>query len=199
MVIAQAGAQAMTYEFFSGLTAEIEKQNLAGQTQVVARLTQLRTDLLQMQEEMQKASEQIIQDAQEGLNMILTSSDMEQAVRNNMNNFDDAFMYVLSAEIARAEESGEQERLDQLNHIRALIAEQVDDQTPPEIQLLTQLMYTETDEEMEQLLDANEALLSDDLLKVVDLLQDQVKESGQEQLVEQLGRVKGMIAPRLLV
>ena len=59
-------------------------------------------------------------------------------------------------------------------------------------------MYTETDEDMQQLLDDNEELLSDDLLKIVDLLQDQVKESGQEQLVDQLGRVKVLIAARLI-
>lgn len=198
LAIAQAGVQAMNYEFFTGLTAEIEKQNLAGQPQAVARLTQLRADLLQMQEEMQQASQQIIQEAQKELNMILASSDMEQAVQANMNKFDDAFMYVLSAETAQAEESKDKERFDKLNQIRALIAEQVEGQTPPEIQLLTQLMYTETDEEMQQLLDDNEELLSDDLLKIVDLLQDQVKESGQEQLVDQLGRVKALIAARLV-
>ena len=198
MAIAQVGAQAMTYEFFTGLTAEIDKQNLAGQTQAVARLTQLRDDLLQMQEEMQQASQQIIEEAQKDLNMILTSSDMEQAVQANMNKFDDAFMYVLSAETAQAEERKDKERFDKLNQIRDLIAEQVEDQTPPEIQLLTQLMYTKTDGEMQQLLDDNEELLSDDLLKVVDLLQDQVKETGQEELVDQLGRVKAMIAARLI-
>ncbi len=98
-----------------------------------------------------------------------------------MNRIDDAFMYVLSAEIAQAEERGDKDRLGQLEQVHSLIVEQVEDQTPPEIQLLTQLMYAETDEEMQQLLDENEELLSDDLIKVVDLLQDQVKESGQEE------------------
>jgi hypothetical protein len=166
--------------------------------EAVDRLTQLRADLLQLQEEMQRASQQIIQEAQKDLNMILTSSDMEQAVQANMNKFDDAFMYVLSVETAQAEERKDKERFDKLNQIRTLIAEKVEDQTPPEIQLLTQLMYTETDEEMQQLLDDNKELLSDDLLKVVDLLQDQVKESGQEQLVDRLGQVKALIAAQLL-
>jgi hypothetical protein len=114
-----------------------------------------------------------------------------------MNKFDDALMYVLTAEISRAEQNNEPERLERLNQVRELIINQVEGQTPPEIQLLTKLTYAETDEEMEQLLDQNQDLLSDDLLKVVDLLQDQVKESGQEQLVDRLGRVKGLIAARL--
>jgi hypothetical protein len=197
LAIAQAGASAMTYEFFTGLTAEIEKQEMAGQAAAVARLTLLRDDLLKMQEEMQKASQQVMQQAQQDLEMILASADLQQTVQANMNKFDDALMYVLTAEISRAEQNNEPERLERLNQVRELIINQVEGQTPPEIQLLTKLTYAETDEEMEQLLDQNQDLLSDDLLKVVDLLQDQVKESGQEQLVDRLGRVKGLIAARL--
>ena len=198
LAIAQVGAQAMSYEFFTGLTAEIEKQNLSGDAQAVARLTELRNNLLQMQEDMQKASQQLVERAQQDLNMVLASNDIEQAVRTNMNRFDDAFMYVLSAEIARAEEGEDKERLDKLNQIRTLIVQQAEGDTPPEIRLLTELMYTDSDEQMQKLLDENEELLSDDMLKVVDLLQDQVKESGQEQLVDQLGRVKALIAARLI-
>ena len=163
MAIAQVGASAMTYEFFTGLTAEIEKQNLSGQPDSVARLTQLRTDLLKMQEEMQQASQQVIQAAQGDLETILASDDLKQAVQANMNKFDDAFMYVLAGEISRAEEVEDKERLEKLNQIQNLIVEQIEGQTPPEIQLLTQLMYAETDAEMEGLLDENQELLSADL------------------------------------
>jgi hypothetical protein len=197
MAIAQAGASAMTYEFFTGLTAEIDKQNMAGKTEVVVRLTQLRADLLQMQEEMQQASQQILQEAQQDLEMILASADLEQAVQANMNKFDDAFMYVLSAEINRAEESSQPERLEKLTQVQQLIVKQIEGQSPPEIQLLTQLTYAETDAQMNQLLDENQDLLSDDLLKIVDLLQDQVRESGQKELVDRLGQVKGLIAARV--
>ncbi len=198
MAIAQAGAQAMTYEFFTGLTAEIDKQNMAGQTEAVARLTSLRTELLKMQEEMQQTSQEIVSRAQDDLDKLLEADDMEQVVQANVNRFDDAFMYVLSAETARAEESGDKARLDKLNQIRALIVQQVDGQTPPEIRLLTELMYAESDEDLQQLLDDNEELLSDDMLKVVDLLQEQVTETGQQELIERLGQVKGLIAARLV-
>lgn len=197
MIIAQAGVSAMTYEFFTGLTAEIDKQNMAGKTEAVARLTQLRADLLQMQQEMQQASRQILQQAQQDLEMILASADLEQAVQANMNSFDEAFMYVLSVEINRAEENSQPERLEKLTQVHQLIAKQVEGQAPPEIQLLTQLAYAETDAQLNQLLDENQDLLSDDLLKIVDLLQDQVRESNQKELVDRLGQVKGLIAARL--
>ncbi len=198
MAIAQAGIQAMNYEFFTGLTAEIDKQEMAGQTATVERLSKLRANLLEMQEDLQQASREVVERAQEDLNKILAADDIAQVVQANMNRFDDAFMYVLTAEIAVAEETNDQERLDQLNQVRSLIVEQVEGQTPPEIRLLTDLMYAETDEELQQLLDENEDLLSDDLLKVVDLLQDQIKETGQQETVDRLGQVKGLIAARLV-
>lgn len=198
MAIAQAGASAMTYEFFTGLTAEIDKQEMAGKKVAVERLKKLRNDLLQMQEEMQQASQEIVQRAQKDLEMILSADDVEEAVEANMNRFDDAFMYVLAAETSQAEDTGDEQRLDKLNMIRALIVDQVEGQTPPEIRLLTDLMYAESDEDVEQLLEANEDLLSEDMLKVVDLLQDQVKESGQQEMVDRLGRVKGLIAARIV-
>jgi hypothetical protein len=198
MTIAQAGAQAMNYEFFTGLTAEIDKQELAGQTAAVERLSKLRTNLLKMQEDLQKASQEVVERAQEDLQKILAADDMAQVVQANLNRLDDAFMYVLTAEITMAEETNDQERLHKLNQVRSLIVDQVEGQTPPEIRLLTDLMYAESDEELQQLLNENEDLLSDELLKVVDLLQDQIKETGQQETVDRLGQVKGLIAARLV-
>jgi hypothetical protein len=188
----------MNYEFFTGLTAEIDKQELAGQTAAVERLSKLRTNLLKMQEDLQKASQEVVERAQEDLQKILAADDMAQVVQANLNRLDDAFMYVLTAEITMAEETNDQERLHKLNQVRSLIVDQVEGQTPPEIRLLTDLMYAESDEELQQLLNENEDLLSDELLKVVDLLQDQIKETGQQETVDRLGQVKGLIAARLV-
>lgn len=195
--IAQAGAPAMTYEFFTGLTAEIDKQEMAGRTETVNRLKQIRTRLLQMQEEMRHASEQILQKAQGDLESILSSSDIEQAVRSNMDNFDDAFMYVLTAEINRAGQNKDKDRLERLNRIHGLIVKEAEGQAPPEIQLLTKLVDAGSEEQMQMILDDNQELLSADLVTVVDMLQDQVRDSEQAELINQLGRMKALITQRL--
>ena len=195
--IARAGVSALTYEFFTGLTAEIDKQEMAGKKDAVERLTRIRTDLLNMQETMRQASEKILHQAQQELENILASDDIEKTVQSNMDNFDDAFMYVLSGEIYRAEEKKDQERLAKLNQVHELIVHEAEGQTPPEIQLLTQLIDVESEEEMQALLNENQELLSADLITVIDMLQDQVRDSGQTDLVEQLGRVKRLIAQYL--
>ena len=65
--------------------------------------------------------------------MILAAEDMEQELQANMDAVDDAFMYVLAAEMSQAEEAGDDERLDRANRLRDLIVEQIEGQTPPEL------------------------------------------------------------------
>ncbi len=196
-VIAQAGISALTYEFFTGLTAEIDKQEMTGKPDAARRLVQIRTDLLNLQENMRQASEQILQEAQQEVENLLASNDLENAIKSNMSKFDDAFMYVLSAEINRAEENRNSQRLEKLNQIQSLIVKEAESKTPPEIQLLTQLMYAESEDQMQTLLDENDALLSSELITVVDMLQDQMQETGQPEVIDRLGQVKRMIRDKI--
>lgn len=196
-MLVQVGMGALTYEFFSGLTAEIEKQRLAGKKEAAARLTDLRDRLLRVQEEMRNQSQQILQHARNTLEKIITAEDKRAALEANLEELDDAFMYVLSAEIDQAEQAGKTDRLQALEEVQELLLEEIEDQSPPEIQLLNGLVRAESREERVALLDASEHLVSEDLLKVVDALQDQVKASGQEELNGRLANVKQLIAERL--
>ena len=195
--IIQVGAGAMTYDFFTGLTAEIDKQRLAGNEKAARRLTELRADLLKIQEEMQKQSEMMVQNARQTLEAILAVEDMEAAVQANMEQIDEAFMYVLTTEISRAAQEGQDERLRALEQVHELIVKQIEGYAPPEIQLLNDLVQAETEGQRQGILDENEDLLSEDLLKIVDLLQDQAQTSGQEQLDGRLSNIKALIRERL--
>lgn len=196
-VLASAALPALNYEFFTGLTAEIDKQEMAGQKAAVARLSKLRDRLLKLQAEISKQSEQILQESKQLLETILATDDLRRAVRANIGRLDDMFMYLLAAEMNHAEQSGKEARLQKLEQVQNLIMDEIEAQTPPEIQLLNKLVHASDQAEQTRLLDENRNLLSDDLLKVVDLLQDQVKSSGQAELDGRLGRIKQLIAARL--
>ncbi len=191
--LAQAGLPALTYEFFAGLTDEIERQEAAGDAQAVEQLTSIRSELLQLQEQIQEQTRQVLGEAESTLEAILSAEDRMQALQANINKLDDAFMYVLSMEIARAEQEGDQERLEELEGVRDLLVEQVESQTPPEIQFLNQLVRAASEEEMEQLIEENMDLVSPDLVAVVDALQDQAGTSGQSELVDRLLQVKRVL------
>lgn len=192
-ILAQAGLQAMTYEFFTGLTNEIERQELAGNEEAVERLSSIRSELLQMQEDVQTQTRQVLGEAQEILNNILASDDMKETLHANINKIDDAFMYVLAGEIGRAEETNQQDRLEQLEALRDLLVAEAESQTPPEVRLLNDLVRAESEDEMRKLVDDNRDLLSPDLIAVVDALQDQAGTSGQQELVERLSGVKSLL------
>ena len=191
--LAQVGLQAMTYEFFSGLTNEVDRQQLAGNSEAVERLTAIRSNLLQMQEEVQTQTRQILGEAQKTMEAIMAAPDMQQALKANINKIDDAFMYVLAGETARAEESGQQERLDKLNALRDLLVSEAESQSPPEVRLLNKLVSAESEDERRQLIEENREMLSPDLVAVIDALQEQAESTGQETLKERLSEVKALL------
>lgn len=195
--LVQAGIGALDYDFFTGLTAEVDKQQMAGKQDAAQRLSRLRDDLLKMQEDMQRESQAILQRAQQMLNEILEAEDMLTAVQANVNHIDDAFMYVLAAEIAHAEQSGKEDRLRTLESLQGLILDQAESQTPPEIQLLNDLVTAETEAERQQILDENEDLLSNELIEVINLLQEQMQSAGRDELDGRLASIKELIAARL--
>lgn len=195
--LAQAGLQAMTYEFFTGLTNEIERQQLAGNEEAVERLSAIRSDLLQVQEEVQEQTRQVLGEAKEVLETILGAEDMQQALRANINKVDDAFMYVLSAETARAEETNDSESLEKLDALRDLLIAEAESQTPPEVRLLNKLVRAESEEELQQLAEDNRDLLSPDLAAVVDALLEQAESAGQQELKERLSAVKRLLLTEL--
>lgn len=94
-----AGQGALSYQFFQLLTEEIEKQEKSGDQAGAQRLSEIRTNLLQLYDAMQQQSQQILKTAENTLESILTAPDKKAAIKENQEQIDDAFMYVLSARI----------------------------------------------------------------------------------------------------
>lgn len=197
-IIAINGQGAMNYEFFSMLTAEIDKQEKAGDSAAVKRLVQLRDDFLEMQKEMQQASQQVLQEAQATLDTILAAEDVDAAITANRGRIDEAFMHVLEARMVHADQSGRKDESAKLQRIEETIIRQAQAETPPEVRLLTELVSANTKEQREQLMNSQPGLLSTELLQVVDMLQDQAKNAGQADLANRLGAIRGELNARLL-
>ena len=195
--LAQLGLQAMTYEFFSGLTDAIEREELAGNREAVERLSNIRSELLQLQEQVQEQTRQVLGEAEETLFAILDADDMSLALQENSDRLDDAFMYVLAGEIGRAEKAKQTEQLAKLNNLRDLIVAELESQTPPEVRLLNQMVRAESEEAMRELVEENRDLLSPELVTVVEALQEQTESSGQQELRDRLTNVKSVLLAEL--
>ncbi len=195
--LVMAGQGALQYEFFSHLSAEIEKQEKAGDKASVERLKSLRADLLELYEDMQTQSKNMLQEAMDTLNIILQAPDKNRALAENVQKIDDAFMAVLTARMNEAEQKNDMDQFRALNEIHSLIYAQMERTLPPHVQLLNQLVRSESPEEQAQLLDENEEYVSDDLIQLIDQVMEQAGERGQDDLNGRLQSVKTLIQARL--
>ena len=196
--IALTGRGALNYEFFAQLTGEIEKREKAKDAAGAQRLGGIRDQLLEMQRELQQATQEVLQQAQDTLNTILAAGNTRQAVAANMGRIDDAFMHVLEARMAHAEQSGRGDEVERLREVQEAIISQIQGETPPEVQLLTQLVSAPTKADRDRLLNEASELVSPELVQVVDMLQDQAKNAGQADLSQRLGQIRAELNTRLL-
>lgn len=197
--LALTGQQALTYDFFARLTTEAERREKAGDKAGGQRLGRVRDQLLEMQREMQAAAQQVLQEAQSTLDTILAAPDVEQAVEQHLGRLDEAFMHVLEARLLHAEQSGRREELDKLTLIQAVIISRIQGETPPEIQLLTQLLGAPGKAGREQVMAEAAGMISPELIEMVDLVREQALSAGQGDLAERLVEIRAELNARLLV
>lgn len=197
--IALTGQGAMNYEFFSLLTNEVEKREKAGNQAGAQQLGRLRDQLLEMQKELQEATQEVLKKAQMTLDAIMESTNVEEGVFEHLGEVDDAFMHVLEARLAHAEQSGHDDQVDKLRQIQEVIIAQIQGETPPEIQLLSQMVNTPDKAERNELMVAASDLISDQFLEVVDMLREQARTAGQGDLAERLDEIRSEVNARLLV
>lgn len=195
--LVMAGQGALQYEFFNLFTAEIEKLEQAGDKAAVERLTALRADLLKLYEGMQEQSKNMMQAAMDTLNVILEAPDKNQALAENAQQIDEAFMAVLTARMNEAEQKNDIPQFQALNEIHSLIYAQMERTLPPHVQLLNELVRSESPEEQVQLLDENAQFVSDDLIQLIDQVMEQAGDQGQDDLNGRLQSVKTLIQARL--
>ncbi len=194
--LVMAGQQAFNYEFFVLLSERIEKRQKSGID--ANELLDLREYLLQLQQEMEQKSREIMTEAQKILSQLLSAEDKQTAIKANMGNFDDVFMLVLSASIAQAENRGDMSRLADLREIQNGIVQVIEQQSPPQVRLINQLLRAESDEEMHQLLDENTELVQPELMELVGAIAAQADETDDQELKSRLGRLETVIANRLV-
>lgn len=195
--LVMAGQPALTYQFFNLLTAEIEKQEKAKDLAAAQKLTEMRSRLLKVYDEMQAQSQKMLADAEETLQAIMAADDKDVAIQANAAKINDAFMYVLSSRIAQADQQGKTAEAQALNEVYERITKQAESQYPPEIMLLNQLMEAENEAAQQQVLDENAALLTPELIQVLDAVMKQFEDAGQGEMNGRLNAIKGLVEARI--
>lgn len=196
--IALTGQAALNYEFFAKLTAEAEEREKSGDKAGAQTLSRVRDQLLEMQREMQEATRKVLGEAQATLDEIMAADNLEEAIINNSGRIDEAFLHVLEARLAHAEQTGRREETEKLRRIQEFILSQMQGDTPPELQLLTQLVSAPSKADREQLMSAMPELLTEQLVEIIDLLRQQARTSGQGDLAGRLDEIDEEITARMM-
>lgn len=190
--LAMAGQSAFNYDFFTLLSNEIENQARAHNKEEAKQLTQLRQILLETQKMLQEQSQQMMNEFQNTLQILLEAPDKVQAIQEHASEIDETFMHLLTSFIEQAKANGQQMEAAALEHIYRLILQEAENQVPPEIRLINQLVYANSEEEQRHILAENKPLVTVDFAKMLTAL---IKEMSPEQAAtrDQLNRIKKLV------
>ena len=189
--------RAISYEFFSALSAKIDEAAKAGEQQKVDRLTEVRTRLLNIYDEMQRVSAEMMKQALATVNAIAAAPDKLTAIQQNADMIDEAFLLTLEQQIEAAQGSADLDRILALKEIKKHIEDMMADANNPAMQMITAMLQAPSPEALDQFLDANSEFVNDDLLQAFDMLGSELPADAPAELRERLAMMRGRVERRL--
>ncbi len=195
ILVSSSGA--LSYEFFAGLSARIDDAAKAKDGATVDCLTAVRTRLLALYDEMRKASELMVQETVTVIDAILAAENRQQAIAQNAGQIDELFMNILEQQINQARQNSDLERTVALQELQAQINGMMEQQMPPEMMLISQMLEAQSAAELDQIMDANAALVGPDLLQMMDMLAQEIADAPDE-VKTQFGQMRTRVSQRVL-
>jgi hypothetical protein len=176
----------LDYAFFQELTRRIEE---AGPDEAES-LRNLRTELLEIVEELdreaqaaQQAKIQLLQDA-------LAGSDPDQTLRERKEEIDALFLAILDAALRGAQERGETEEEQQLKAIHEAALAILQEDLPPELRLVNELLAAEYPQDTQQLLKERQAEWSAGFPEILSALADELEAQGRTESAQRLREIQ---------
>jgi hypothetical protein len=176
----------MDYSFFEALTRRVDKAT--GEEK--ERLSKVRDTLLQLTQEVDKASQAQLAEATNLLRTLLEAPDVDEAVRANLNRIDDAFLAVLQANLEAAQKAKRQDMVNQLNRINEAIGRMMQEAAPPELQFIDELLQLPTDADAEAALKQRGPEITQELVDTMTYVGESLRQGGQTALAERLDKLR---------
>jgi urease accessory protein UreF len=176
----------LDYAFFQELTARIDQASL----EQVDSLRSLRTKLLELTQELDKETLAMRQARIRLLQEILENPDPVQALRERKREIDGLFLGVLAAAIRAAEESQSDEELQQLQSLSEAAMSMLQEDLPPELRLVNDLLAAEYAEGTEQVLRQRRDEWSADFVDMLAELVKDLEAQGRNEAAQRLSDVR---------
>lgn len=184
------GRPLMDYTFFQEITTQIDAANAQGDKDKAKRLSEMRARIVQVAEEMDAASKQVINQATSLLSGALQADDPEAYMREHLDEISEAFFVVLSANLNAAEREGQQEWAAKMEHIGDIALRLIQEAAPPEVQLLNQLLAAPYPDGTLQILRENAALVTSELLDTIGLIAEDLVRQGNLPAADKVKKVQ---------
>lgn len=181
------GRPLLDYAFFQNLTAQIEATSDA---ENASQLKALRTKILDTTAKQDEETQVRMQQAGELLKALLQAEDPEAFAREHLDEIDDAFFVVLSANIQHVEAENRTEVVQALQQLANMIISLLEERLPPEVRLVNQLMNAPYPDGTKQLLEAQREILNPDLMAALDQLITELEQAGNTDVADHMRQVK---------
>jgi len=126
--LVQSGHDMLDYDFFQKLTAKIDAAIKKGDKQTAETLKTVRTKVLELKAKQEEQSRQALEQASNLLKEILQSSRPDKMIEEKLDQFDEAFFFVLQANIEEAKRQGHNEPAQALEMLGNMVMAKLQEQ-----------------------------------------------------------------------
>jgi hypothetical protein len=182
-----AGRPLLDYAFFQNLTAQIEASPDADSA---SQLKALRTKILDTTAKQDEEVRAAMQHAADLLKAILQADDQQAAVRQRLDEIDETFFTVLSANIQRAESENRRDLASALKQVADLTLSLLEDQLPPEVRLINQLLQTSYPDGTRQLLETQREIVTPKFIDALDQIINELERASSADIANHMRQVK---------
>ncbi|MBK8051327.1 MAG: hypothetical protein IPK16_32045 [Anaerolineales bacterium] len=185
--IAVTVAQILDYQFLLAVAERLEKATDPTERE---RLEELRALVLELQEQQRQNAQSVMAEAQEVLQAILEAPDTDEALRQNADLIDEAFLGLLAGNIDRAEKGGAKAAANRLRQIYDGALDILQERMPPELRLVNQLVNAPDKGAIKKLLEANRSVLNRDFIESLRALEDDFRGRGSVEVADKLKSIR---------
>ena len=191
---------AIDYSFYLHIADKIEAARKEGREDEAKRLQELRERLLDLVDRLDAETQKAVQASARLLSEILKAEDPAGVIEERIEEIDDLFFYILSANIEKAaSEKSEQsaELVARLQEIAALAGDALEERMPPRLRLINRMLRAENEEERARVLEESDAPLDQETLQMIDGLVSQFTSAGEQKVVERLRAIRELLGSRV--
>jgi len=178
------------YQFLLALTARIDATDDPEVRAPLLSLRELVVELAQQSQQGQSQSQEaMMQEVQAFLQEVLQSPNPEEMLQERKESVSEMFLAVLASNIEQAQEKNAEFAVKRLRSVYDIAVGILQEQLPPDLRLLNQLVSIQDEGEVRRMLQANRELLSKEFVESLRGLEERFRGEKNDQLA---GRIKSI-------